>query len=225
MAGVAGQIHFQQLDFQELTSSREHGCVICNPPYGARLGERAEVEGIYRVMPDIFRRLKTWSFYVLTAYPEFEALVGQEANRRRKLYNGRLECTYFQFHGPKPAKRLVPRTPAIDTMGATSSLSGSAGVGDLARSFAGAMGATAGLSSSAGSTVGQASHVTTTEQNMEKRRPPHPCPSPARGEGRKKPSPARGGRREARARRAEGSESANGGTRRSGLRRPGAEGL
>ena len=53
-------------------------------------------------MPEVLRRLKTWSHYILTAHPDFEDLVGQQADRRRKLYNGRIECTYYQFHGPKP---------------------------------------------------------------------------------------------------------------------------
>ena len=34
--------------------------------------------------------------------PDFEAVIGQSADRRRKLYNGRIECTYYQFFGPKP---------------------------------------------------------------------------------------------------------------------------
>jgi 23S rRNA (guanine2445-N2)-methyltransferase / 23S rRNA (guanine2069-N7)-methyltransferase len=114
LAGVAGQIHFQHADFRQLSSSHEHGCVICNPPYGARLGEMAEVQVLYRAMPEVFRRLKTWSFYVLTAYPEFERLVGQEASRRRKLYNGRLECTYYQFYGPKPVGRVRRTGPVLE---------------------------------------------------------------------------------------------------------------
>ena len=107
-AGVAADIHFQQHAFAELTSKRQYGCVICNPPYGQRMGEQAEVAAIYRAMPDVFRRLKTWSFYILTAYPEFEAVVGQAAHRRRKLYNGRIECTYYQFYGPKPEAVAEP---------------------------------------------------------------------------------------------------------------------
>ncbi|MGO8690855.1 MAG: bifunctional 23S rRNA (guanine(2069)-N(7))-methyltransferase RlmK/23S rRNA (guanine(2445)-N(2))-methyltransferase RlmL [Thermoguttaceae bacterium] len=101
-AGLAEAIHFQRRSFAELLSKRPYGCVICNPPYGQRLGRPGEVEALYRAMPEVFRRLKTWSFYVLTAHPDFEAVVGQEADRRRKLYNGRIECTYYQFFGPKP---------------------------------------------------------------------------------------------------------------------------
>jgi 23S rRNA (guanine2445-N2)-methyltransferase / 23S rRNA (guanine2069-N7)-methyltransferase len=101
-AGVAEAIHFQRHSFAELHSKRPYGCVICNPPYGERLGRPAEAAALYRAMPEVFRRLKTWSFYVLTAHPDFETVVGQEADRRRKLYNGRIECTYYQFYGPKP---------------------------------------------------------------------------------------------------------------------------
>ena len=101
-AGVAADIHFQQHAFADLTSKRSYGCVICNPPYGERMGGQAEIQDLYRAMPNVFRRLKTWSFYVLTAHPDFEALLGQAAHRRRKLYNGRIECTYYQYYGPKP---------------------------------------------------------------------------------------------------------------------------
>ncbi len=107
-AGVSEQIHFQQRDFYDLTSKKEYGCVICNPPYGERLGDHDELEALYRAMPTVLRRLKTWSHYILTAFPDFEALVGRKADRRRKLYNARIECTYYQFYGPKPGTYLAP---------------------------------------------------------------------------------------------------------------------
>ncbi len=104
-AGVADDLHFQQRTFAELTSKQQHGCIICNPPYGERMGESAEALAIHRAMPDVFRRLKSWSFYVLTALSDFETVIGQSATRRRKLYNGRIECTYYQFLGPKPERK------------------------------------------------------------------------------------------------------------------------
>jgi len=103
LAGVAGDIHFQAAPFEALTTSREYGCIICNPPYGRRFEYDRETAGVYRAMPEVFRDLKTWSFYVLTSV-DLEGILGQQADRRRKLYNGRIECTYYQFHGPRPAK-------------------------------------------------------------------------------------------------------------------------
>lgn len=110
-AGVANDIHFQQRAFADLTSQKEYGCVICNPPYGERVSERAEVRELYASMPAVLRNLRTWSHYILTSYRDFEQIIGQPADRRRKLYNGPIECTYYQFHGPKP-DAAQPDTPA-----------------------------------------------------------------------------------------------------------------
>ena len=102
LAGVSHDVQFSRRDFRDLSSKRDYGCVIANPPYGERLGDRAEVESLYEAMPEVLRRLKTWSHYILTSHSDFEQLIGQKADRRRKLYNGRIQCTYFQFHGPRP---------------------------------------------------------------------------------------------------------------------------
>lgn len=103
-AGVADDIHFQQRAFADLQSPRQYGCTIMNPPYGLRIGEESEVAELYRTLPEVLRRLKTWSHFILSARGDLEQLVGQPANRRRKLYNGQIACTYYQFVGPKPLK-------------------------------------------------------------------------------------------------------------------------
>ncbi len=112
-AGVAEDIHFQQRDFHDISSKRQYGCLITNPPYGERLGEKEEIDALYRSMPEVFRRLKSWSHYVITTRRDFERLVGQRANKRRKLYNGRHECTFFQYHGPRPGKNKSPKPEEI----------------------------------------------------------------------------------------------------------------
>jgi 23S rRNA (guanine2445-N2)-methyltransferase / 23S rRNA (guanine2069-N7)-methyltransferase len=73
------------------------------------MGADAEIEQLYKTFPLVLRRLPTWSFYILSSRPDLEALVGQQADRRRKLYNGPIECTYYQFHGPRPPRDGVGR--------------------------------------------------------------------------------------------------------------------
>lgn len=106
-AGVAADIHFQRRAFGELSSSREFGCVVTNPPYGVRLEHDAEVLRLYESMKEVFARLPTWSFFVLTPWRDFERIIGRRAERRRKLYNAQIECTYYQFHGPRPQGRVA----------------------------------------------------------------------------------------------------------------------
>ena len=55
--GVDEQVEFQHRAFADLSSQEEYGCVICNPPYGERMGEKAEIEALYRSMPEVLRRL------------------------------------------------------------------------------------------------------------------------------------------------------------------------
>lgn len=101
-AGVATDIRFRRQEVSDLKSKREYGCIVTNPPYGERLGDTEEVEAVYRELGRIFAPLDTWSIYVLTSNRWFEKHYGQRAPRRRKLYNGRLECQYYQYPGPRP---------------------------------------------------------------------------------------------------------------------------
>lgn len=121
-AGVADDIHWQERAFSELRAKAEYGCIITNPPYGERLSNEAEIEQLYRTFPLVLRRLPTWSHYILSSRPDLEALVGQTADRRRKLYNGPLECTYYQFYGPKPPRDGERKSqPSKDVANATTS--------------------------------------------------------------------------------------------------------
>lgn len=107
-AGVAQDIHFQRMDVTDISSRFKYGFIICNPPYGERLGEMQEVENLYRELGGVFKSFDTWSFYVITSHPRFEALVGRKADKKRKLYNGRIQCNYYQFYGPPPRRNACP---------------------------------------------------------------------------------------------------------------------
>jgi len=103
-AGVDSNIHLQRLTMQDISSKHKYGCIITNPPYGERLGDTKEIEKLYRQMGQKFKSFDTWSYYIITSHPEFEKLFGRKADRKRKLYNGRLLCNYYQYFGPKPPK-------------------------------------------------------------------------------------------------------------------------
>ncbi|HHX73745.1 MAG TPA: class I SAM-dependent RNA methyltransferase [Firmicutes bacterium] len=102
-AGLENVIHFQRLPFSAFRSRFEYGCLLCNPPYGERLGEVREAEKIYRELGRLLReQLPTWSCFVLTSHKGFERLFGRPAAKKRKLYNGRIECHFYQYFGPEP---------------------------------------------------------------------------------------------------------------------------
>ncbi|ABI67387.1 THUMP domain-containing class I SAM-dependent RNA methyltransferase [Syntrophomonas wolfei] len=105
-AGLEKHIHFQQMPVNQLQTREKYGFLICNPPYGQRLEDLPSVEKLYRDMASVFKKnLETWSFYILTAHKDFEHVFGRRADKRRKLYNGRIETHFYQFFGPKPPRR------------------------------------------------------------------------------------------------------------------------
>lgn len=105
-AGVDHIIDFHQLSVAELKSRKKYGYIICNPPYGERLSNTHEIKKLYREMGNVFAALGdgTWSFYVITSFNQFEKYFGTIANKKRKLFNGRIKTNYYQFFGPKPPK-------------------------------------------------------------------------------------------------------------------------
>ena len=104
-AGVSEAVHFQVRDVKDISSKAKYGFIITNPPYGQRLGDKRENALLYKTMAESFKRLPTWSFYIINADPDFEKAFGKKADKNRKFYNGGLLSYYYQYFGPKPEKQ------------------------------------------------------------------------------------------------------------------------
>ena len=104
-AGVDHLIHFQRREVSQLSHPGKYGFIITNPPYGERLEEKAALPKLYREFGESFRKLDTWSAYMITSYEDAERYFGRKADKNRKLYNGMLRTYFYQFTGPRPPKQ------------------------------------------------------------------------------------------------------------------------
>lgn len=104
-AGVGHLIHFQERDVKELRHPKKYGFIITNPPYGERLEDKKDLPSLYAALGDSFRRLDSWSAYMITSYEEAEKYFGRKADKNRKIYNGMLKTYFYQFQGPKPPRK------------------------------------------------------------------------------------------------------------------------
>ena len=105
IAGVSDYIEFRYGDATEFSSDEEYGFIVTNPPYGERLEDTDTVKMLYKQLGYTFRKLKNWSYYLITSYEDFENEFGQDAIRKRKLYNGMLKSYLYQYPGPKPPRK------------------------------------------------------------------------------------------------------------------------
>ena len=103
-AGVDEDIRFVNGDGGKISfPGREGGIIITNPPYGERIGDRESIDRLYEGFAAFLRSNPTWSLFAITPDKTIEQKAfGRPADRRRKLFNGRMEVCYYQYHGKKP---------------------------------------------------------------------------------------------------------------------------
>lgn len=105
LAGVEHMIHFETRGIEGLEHKGQYGFLITNPPYGERLEEKANIPPLYKKIGERYKKLDTWSMYLITSYENAEKDIGRKAERNRKLYNGMMKTYYYQFLGPRPPKK------------------------------------------------------------------------------------------------------------------------
>ena len=95
---VVEYIEFLHQNLSEITAPAEKGIIICNPPYGERLGNVAELEDLYKMLGDIFKqRFTGWTAYILTGSKHLSKRVGLRTSKRIPIYNGSLPCTLLKY--------------------------------------------------------------------------------------------------------------------------------
>lgn len=100
-AGVLGDIRFSKASVADFTLLTGDACIVTNPPYAQRMGEQKEVDRLYGQMGRTFFKKPDTKVFVLTADDGFENKFGRRADKKRKLYNGNIRCTFYQYFKKK----------------------------------------------------------------------------------------------------------------------------
>jgi len=101
-AGLAGRIRLSTMDMRDVTPGDDlplepAGVFIANPPYGERLDNAPAAHAVARQLGALQERFAGWTLCAFSADVGFEKACGRRATRRRRYYNGRIECEYRIF--------------------------------------------------------------------------------------------------------------------------------
>jgi len=111
-AQLSGFMHLGRQSLEHLHRPHEldaPGLVICNPPYGERMGADANVIGLYRLLGEKLKNeFPGWRASVITSDEQLGRAIGLHAEKKYRLYNGALECTLLNFD-------LTPRSEEART--------------------------------------------------------------------------------------------------------------
>lgn len=95
-AGVGNFIRFEKKSFDLWKPLDQKSFLVTNPPYGERLQDVEQAEGIYRKMGQVFKPDST-HYFILTPHPDFQKLFDRRAKKNRKLYNGKIRCYLYEY--------------------------------------------------------------------------------------------------------------------------------
>ncbi|MEQ8515163.1 MAG: 23S rRNA (guanine(2445)-N(2))/(guanine(2069)-N(7))-methyltransferase, partial [Chromatocurvus sp.] len=96
------------------------GLVICNPPYGERLGEKASLRHLYQRLGQVLHdEFDGWEAAVFTADLELGRAVGLRSHRQYALYNGALKSSLLLFTLTDNRLRDPPPKPEVEGNAAT----------------------------------------------------------------------------------------------------------
>ncbi len=97
-AGVDGLVSFRRAGIGEWSPPEPPGVLLCNPPYGVRLGEEDSLKSLYKKLGDTLKNsFAGYSAYVLSGNPRLASCIGLKPSRRIVLYNGPIECRLLRY--------------------------------------------------------------------------------------------------------------------------------
>ncbi len=100
-AGIGHLLRFEVRDVRDFRPPPgPPGVLVCNPPYGERLGEEKELKGLYRTIGEVFReRCAGWTLYVFTGNAFLARQVGMKPAQAFDFFNGKIPCRLLRFNG------------------------------------------------------------------------------------------------------------------------------
>lgn len=97
-AGFGACVRVDRSDVLALPAPADSGVMLCNPPYGERIGEEEALAAFYPQLGSALKRQWAgWNCFFFTADLRLPKLVGLRPSRKTPLFNGPLECRLFEI--------------------------------------------------------------------------------------------------------------------------------
>ncbi|MFN3454077.1 MAG: class I SAM-dependent RNA methyltransferase [Pseudobdellovibrio sp.] len=90
------------------------GMIICNPPYGARIGDEDNLKDVYRDLGFTLKnRFEGWDAWILSGNKDLLGEMKLKSTRRHYLMNGNIECRFLKYEMYAGTKRPIDKVKNI----------------------------------------------------------------------------------------------------------------
>jgi putative N6-adenine-specific DNA methylase len=98
LAGLENYIELINNDFLELQLSCTPGIIICNPPYGKKLGDENELISLYEQMGIFLKNnFSAWEFWLLSGNPKLTKYLKMKSSLKIPVSNGGIDCRWIKY--------------------------------------------------------------------------------------------------------------------------------
>jgi len=96
--GVGDQVVFNAMELDQVEPPGDGGILLCNPPYGNRLGKEEKLGHFYKLLGDVLKqRFKGWTAFVLSGNKSLAQAIGLKSSQRTPIYNGSIQCQLMRY--------------------------------------------------------------------------------------------------------------------------------
>jgi putative N6-adenine-specific DNA methylase len=97
-AGIGSMVPFERLDLRHFAPPEgPPGTIICNPPYGERIGEEKDLPALYEAIGEMFKRCPGWSCFVFTGNDELARDIDLDIVEEWPFFNGKIPCRLLRY--------------------------------------------------------------------------------------------------------------------------------
>jgi putative N6-adenine-specific DNA methylase len=98
-AGIGNLLHFEVKDVCDWRPPEDPpGTILCNPPYGERIGEEKELRKLYQTLGEVFRQhCAGWRVFVFTGNASLARRIDLPVVEEWPLFNGKIPCRLLRF--------------------------------------------------------------------------------------------------------------------------------
>jgi len=98
LAGLENYIELINNDFMALQLSCTPGIIICNPPYGKKLGDENELIYLYEQMGIFLKNnFSGWAFWLLSGNPKLTKYLKMKSSLKIPVSNGGIDCRWIKY--------------------------------------------------------------------------------------------------------------------------------
>lgn len=97
-AGLNNYIDLQNDDFKNIQFKSSEGLVLCNPPYGKKLGDENKLITLYEDMGEFLKsNFSGWEFWLLSGNPKLTRYLKMKSSLKIPVSNGGIDCRWIKY--------------------------------------------------------------------------------------------------------------------------------